>query len=318
MRRKQKKILLIILIVIIVPILGLEIYFEVDNIFYEKRIEQMKINNKMGIQIESSIEHKTLKVDDYAIHYFVSGKENNDLIVFLHPAFSDHRVFDQQIDFFSKKYRVITIDLIGHGLSKAEKSKDKIDASAKHIEKILDVEGFDKAHFVGVSMGSLIAQYFALNYPEKTKSLIALGSHNINKENKEVAKAQRSVNLKLVIRAVFSMKSFRKKTSQQICKSEKGQALFYETTSHYKRKSFMVMQGLQNVIKERKSLKPQYPTLILAGEFDIDLAKKMAKEWHSEIDNSKYFMIENAGHCANIDKPDEFNKTVKEFIEVND
>ena len=78
------------------------------------------------------------------------------------------------------------------------------------------------------------------------------------------------------------------------------------------------MQGLQNVIKERKSINPQYPTLILIGEFDIELAKKMAKKWHSAIENNKYFMIENAGHCANIDKPLRFNKIVIEFIEGND
>lgn len=278
----------------------------------------MKKNNELNVQIESSIEHKTLKMDEYEIHYFVSGKENNDLIVFLHPAFSDHRAFNQQIDFFSKKYRVVTIDLIGHGLSKAKKSKDKIDTSSKHIEKILNIEGFDKAHFVGVSMGSLIAQYFALNYPEKTKSLTALGGYDINKENKEVEKAQRSSNFSMIFRAIFSMKSFRKKAAEITCKSEKGQALFYETASFYERKSFMVMQGLQNVIKDRKSIKPQYSTLILTGEFDIELAKKMAKEWHSEIDNSKYFMIENAGHCANIDKPSKFNKIVLEFIEGNE
>lgn len=314
----MKKILLIILTIIIVPILGLKIYFEVDNIFYEKKIEQMKKNNELNIQIESSIEHKILNMDDYEIHYFVSGKENDDLIVFLHPAFSDHRVFNQQIDFFSKDYRVITIDLIGHGLSKANKSKDKIDASSEHIKKILDIEGFDKAHLVGVSMGSLIAQYFALNYPEKTKSLTALGGYDINNENKEVAKAQRSVNLKLVIRGIFSMKSFRKKTAEITCMTENGQALFYKTASLYERKSFMVMQGLQNVIKDRVRIKPQYPTLILTGEFDIELAKKMAKEWHSKIDNSKYYLIENAGHCANIDKPLEFNRIAKEFIEVSD
>ena len=113
-------------------------------------------NSELTVKVESSIEHKTLKMDNYEIHYFVSGKENNDLIVFLHPAFSDHRAFDQQIDFFSKKYRVITIDLIGHGLSKANKSKDKIDISSKHINEILKKEGFDNAHLVGVSMGSLI------------------------------------------------------------------------------------------------------------------------------------------------------------------
>lgn len=317
MRRKRKKILLIILTVIIVSVLGLKIYFEVDNIFYEKRIEQMKKNNEFNVQIESSVEHKTLKIDDYEIHYFVSGKENSDLIILLHPAFSDHRAFDQQIDFFSKKYRVITIDLIGHGLSKAKKSKDKIDASLKHIEKILDIEGFDKAHLVGISMGSLIAQYFALEYPDKIKTLTALGGHDINKENKEVAKAQRSYNFSLIFRAIFSMKAFRKMTAENICKSEKGQALFYETTGHYERKSFMVMQGLQNIIKDRKNIKPKYPTLMLIGEFDIELSKKMAKEWHLEIENSKFFMIENAGHCANIDKPSEFNKIVMEFIEGN-
>jgi 3-oxoadipate enol-lactonase len=312
MKRNRKKKILIILSIIIVPVLGLKAYVKIDNVIYESRIEKMNIQNN---QIESSIEHKTLKMDGYDIHYFVSGKENNDLIVFLHPAFSDHRAFDLQVDYFSKNYRVITIDFIGHGLSKANKSKDKIDASTKHIEKILELEGFDKVHIVGVSMGSLIAQYFVLQYPDKILSLTALGGYNINKENKEVAKAQNSSNFGLVLRAIFSMNSFRKKTAEITCHSENGQALFYKTASLYERKSFMVMQGLQNVIKDRENLITEYPTLILTGEFDIDLAKKMAKEWHSEIDNSEYYMIENAGHCANIDKPQEFNEIVEEFIQ---
>jgi pimeloyl-ACP methyl ester carboxylesterase len=313
MKRNRKKKFLIVLAIIIVPVLGLKAYFEIDNVIYEKRIDKM---NAQTDHIESLIEHKTLKMDGYDIHYYVSGKENTDLIVFLHPAFSDHRAFAQQIDFFSENYRVITVDLIGHGLSKAKKSKDKIDASSKHIEKIIEIEGFDKVHIIGVSMGSLIAQYFALNCPDKIKSLTALGGYDINKENKEVAKAQRSSNLSLIFRAIFSMNSFRKKTSEITCKTEKGQALFYESASFYERKSFMVMQGLQNVIKDRE-FNPQYPTLILTGEFDIDLAKIMAKEWHSEIDNSEYFMIENAGHCANIDKPLEFNEIVGRFLQNN-
>jgi len=313
-----EKILIIILVLLLIPFLGFNIYYEIDNNFYENRIEQMIENNELTVNIESSIEHKTLIMDNYEIHYFVSGKKNNNLIVFLHPAFSDHRAFDQQIDFFSKNYRVITIDLIGHGLSKVKKTKDKIDASSKHISKILEIEEYDNAHLVGVSMGSLIAQYFALKNPEKIKSLIALGGYDINKENKEVEKAQRSSNFSLIFRAIFSMKSFRKKTAEITCKTEKGQALFYETASHYERKSFMVMQGLQNVIKDRKNIKPEYPTLILTGEFDIELARKMAKEWHSEIDKSEYFIIENAGHCANIDKPLEFNKIVMEFVDKND
>ena len=274
-------------------------------------------NNELTVQIESSIEHKTLNMDGFEIHYNVSRKENNDLIVFLHPAFSDHRAFDQQIDYFSKDYKVITIDLIGHGLSKANKSNDKIDASSDHIRNILELEGHDRVNLVGVSMGSLIAQYFALQYHDKIKSLTALGGYDINKENKEVEKVQRASNLGLIFRAVFSMNSFRKKTAEITCITKKGVALFYETTSFYERKSFLVMQGLQNVIQDRKNIKPKYPTLILTAEFDIELAKKLVKEWHTNLDNSEYFMIKDAGHCANIDKPLEFNRLVKELIDRN-
>jgi len=273
--------------------------------------------NEFTVLIESSIEHKILKLDDYEIHYNVSGKENNDLVLFLHPAFSDHRAFDQQIDYFSKDYRVITIDLIGHGLSKANTSKDKIDASSEHIRKILKLEGHDSANLVGVSMGSLTAQYFALQYPDNVKSLTVLGGYDINKENKEVQKAQRASILGLIFRAAFSMKSFRMKTAEITCISKRGQVLFYESASFYNRKSFMVMQGLQNVIKDRKNIKQTYPTFILTAEFDIELAKKLAKEWHTNVDNSEFFMIKDAGHCANIDKPLVFNRLVKEFIDRN-
>ena len=113
------------------------------------------------------------------------------------------------------------------------------------------------------------------------------------------------------------MKSFRKKVAEISCETKKRRVLFYKTSSLYERKSFLVMQGLQKVIKNRENINLQYPTLILTGEFDIELAQKMAKEWNSELDNSKYAMIKNAGHCANIDNADEFNRILSEFIELN-
>ena len=315
MKRKQILRLIVILGLIAIPISGIKIYFEIYNSSYNKKIKQMADNNDLNVQVESSIEHKTLYMDDYQIHYYVSGKENTNIIIFLHPAFSDHRAFDQQIDQFSKDYKVITIDLLGHGLSKANKSNDKIDESSEHIHKILESEGHDKVNLVGVSMGSLIAQYFALQYPDKVISLTSLGGYDINKENKEVEKAQRTSNLGLIFRAAISMKSFRKKTAEITCSTKKGQALFYETTSFYERRSFLVMQGLQNVIEYRKNILPKYPTMILTAEYDIELAKNMANDWHTNSDNSVYFMIKDAGHCANMDNPLEFNNLVKEFID---
>ncbi len=204
--------------------------------------------------------------------------------------------------------------MIGHGSSSVLKSKDKIDATPKHIERILETEGYDKAHLVGVSVGSLIAQYFALKYPKKVSSLTSLGGYNINQDDKEVKKIQNSSNFGLVLRALFSMKSFRKKTAKLSCHSPNGRALFYQSMSNYKRKSFLTMQGLQNVIKERNNVNADYPTLILVGEFDLEIARKMAKEWNSENSVSVFYEIKNAGHCANLDQPLQFNMLLEKFI----
>lgn len=261
----EKKHLLIILLSVIIITSIEKIYFTIDNYCYENKMETMKANNKISTKTKTSIEHKTIELNDFTINYYVSGVQDSSLIVFLHPAFSDHRAFNQQLDFFSAEFRVLTIDLIGHGLSQANNSKDKIDASVDHINKILEIEGYSKAHFVGVSMGSLIAQYYASQYPEKTKSLTALGSYNINKENKEVAKAQRGYNLKLMLRAIFSMNAFRKYVASITAETDNAKALFYESTNLYQRKSLLVMQGLQNIIKNRKTTQPKYPVLIVNG-----------------------------------------------------
>lgn len=58
--KRKKKIFIAILGLIIIPILGFIIYFEIDNAVYNNKIKQMVDNNELTVQIESSIEHKTL------------------------------------------------------------------------------------------------------------------------------------------------------------------------------------------------------------------------------------------------------------------
>ncbi len=265
-------------------------------------------------KIESPIEHKELIQNGYSIHYYTSGDRTNELIVFLHPAFADHRCFDQQIDFFSNNYRVITIDLLGHGLSSANKSKDKIDYSVVHIDEIIKAEGYEIAHLVGVSMGSLIAQYYALNYPDKVKSLTILGGYCINADNKEIVKAQRCENIKWIFKALISMNSFRRYVASASLFLPKEKNRFFEMAQYFTRKSFLAMSGLGKVIQPRVDVKREYPLLILNGDKDIDLALRMSKKWHENEPNSSYYILKDAGHCANMDKPKEFNEIVSNFI----
>lgn len=272
--------------------------------------------NSVLHEIECLTEQKELKQNGYSIIYYATGDKEKELIVFLHPAFADHRCFDKQIDYFAQDFRVVTIDMLGHGLSKVEKAKDKIDQTIHHIDTILKNEGYNKAHFVGVSMGTLIAQYYSLHYPEKVQSMTILGGYDINANNKEIAKAQRSENIRWIFKALFSMNSFRRYVSSVSVSQPAEQARFYEMAGLFTRKSFIAMSGLGNILKQRDNIIRNYPLLILSGDKDIELAKRMSKKWHDSEPTSRFQMIENAGHCANMDDSYAFNRIVMSFIKM--
>ena len=268
----------------------------------------------MNYEVKTSIERKALTLNENKIHYYISGGQDKPAILFLHPAFSSHSCFYKQVDFFSQEFRVITIDLIGHGLSEVRNTKDKIDASTEHILEIINAENIDKLHLVGVSMGALIAQYFALKHPDKTRSLTSLGGYNINQIDKSVTKSQRKEMLGWIIRVIFSMDSFRRYVGSVSAIKREEQVKLYESAQGFSRKSFTIMSGLNKLIENRPNPLRDYPLLILAGEQDSDLAKQMAEIWHLAEPNSTFYSIEQAGHCANMDNPDSFNEIVYNTI----
>lgn len=313
-KMNKQKILLITFCVIAVLLVSFGIYYTVGNHKYENKITELKENGKMNLQIKNKIDHKTIEYNGNTIHYFVSGKENGETIVFLHPAFGDHKCFDKQIDYFSPNYRVITVDMLGHGLTGVGKSKDKLTATAVHIAEILKAENQDKIHIIGVSVGSLLAQDFALKYPEKILSLTALGGYNINKEQAEITKSQSKEMFKWLFKMIFSMDAFRRYVGKTSVINELEQVRYYESAKHFTRKSFIVMSGLGKLIANR-SVQRNYPLLILSGEKDNELSLKCAKQWYEdEPINSQMFIIENAGHCANMDNADVFNNIVMSFL----
>lgn len=292
-----------------VVVITAKIWLETCNLAYEKRIEQSAKTDMKAIMM-----HKTISIQGTEIHYFSNDKQDAESILFLHPAFSDHSCFDNQIDFFAEHFNVITVDLLGHGLSSTGKSKDKIDQSAKHLNQILIKENIKKIHIVGVSMGSLLAQDFAVKFPLKILSVTALGGYDINHIYPEINKAQRKEMSKWLFKVLFSMDAFRRYAASVSVIKENEQANFYKSTKGFSRKSFMAMSGLGNIIAERENNISSYPLLILSGEKDNELSLQAARKWNDNESKSKFCIIKDAGHCANMDNPMEFNKIVSDFV----
>jgi pimeloyl-ACP methyl ester carboxylesterase len=84
--------------------------------------------------------------------------------------------------------------------------------------------------------------------------------------------------------------------------------------SMFTRKSFTCMSGLGKILKPRDGITRNYPLQILSGDKDLELAKRMSKKWHDTEPSSKFLIIENAGHCANMDQAERFNAIVSNLI----
>ena len=105
--KKRKKILLITLCVIATLCGVLKIYYTIGNYQYDSKFKELKNNGQMNFQIESKIDHKTIENNGNTIHYFVSGNEEGETIVFLHPAFGDHRlIFRENIRARNRRIRL--------------------------------------------------------------------------------------------------------------------------------------------------------------------------------------------------------------------
>lgn len=264
----------------------------------------------------AQLEEKTFSKEGFDLHYYIAGQPERELIVFLHPAFGDHNCFYKQIDFFTENYHVICVDMPGHGKSQTKGAGVTVDVTSEIVSEIIETEGHQSCHIVGVSMGSLIAQDVAVRFPEKVKTVTVLGGYSIFGDNKEIQRAQSGEMIKWFFLVIFSMSRFRRYLARTTVIHTQEQEVFYKSAENFTRGSFRVMTGMGKVLRPEERTHTQ-PLLILSGDQDLPLVRNFAKEWHAKEPHSECLTIQNAGHCANMDNAEDFNQTLLAFVQKN-
>jgi pimeloyl-ACP methyl ester carboxylesterase len=108
--------------------------------------------------------------------YVDRGTPSNPAVVLIHGYTDNARDWVPMLPYLSKHYRVILVDIRGHGRSsKPECCYHRLDF-AYDIKLLLDALGVREADIVGHSLGSIIAQTFAEYWPERTAHLVLISS----------------------------------------------------------------------------------------------------------------------------------------------
>lgn len=253
------------------------------------------------------------KSDNAPIVYYISGTRYEEWVLFLHAAFVDHNMFRTQIDYFQNRYNILTLDVIGHGNSTNTKKGDSIAQMSEWISEILNKENIEKIHIVGISLGAVLAQDFANQYPEAVQSLACFGGYDINNFDRQLQKKNSLSQMCMMMKAAFSIKWFAKSNKKISAYTVQAQNDFYEMNIKFPKKSFMYLASLNTMVNARQAIPREYPLLIGCGQHDIPMELSAVKMWKENEPNCKMVILEGAGHCVNMDVPQKFNKILEEF-----
>ena len=128
------------------------------------------------------------------ISYSDTGKGN--AVVLLHGFLENQTMWQDLVPELSKKHRIITIDLLGHGETECLGYVHSMEDNAEIVQAVLSKLRIRKAIFVGHSMGGYVALAFAELYPENVRALVLQNS--TSKADSEERKANRSRAIKAV------------------------------------------------------------------------------------------------------------------------
>ena len=110
------------------------------------------------------------RVNGVELVYELNG--SGEPLVLIHGAQSDRSIFAGLLPTFTDQFRVLTFDQRGSGQSEKPDMEYTIALLADDTAALMEQVGFDSAHIIGVSMGGMIAQEFALRHPAKVRSLV--------------------------------------------------------------------------------------------------------------------------------------------------
>lgn len=111
-----------------------------------------------------------IRVNDFGMFYTMEG--DGVCLLFIHEVATDHRLWQSQREYFSRRYRMISIDVLGHGRMEWPRHELSIERAALHVQRLLTLLGTGPVFIIGVSIGAAVAMQVALNVPALVQGLV--------------------------------------------------------------------------------------------------------------------------------------------------
>jgi pimeloyl-ACP methyl ester carboxylesterase len=264
-------------------------------------------------------------VNGTSLYYEITGKGTP--IVFLHGFTCDHRNWDSQVKYFSKKYKVITYDARGHGQSSMP---DTVPYSyTDDLAALMDYLKIEKAVVVGHSMGGAPAFFYAFDHPERVLALVLAEGGPYISDTSLISPKNRHDFFSgfSYVYNVFQKEGIEKARAAWLTINPIKTAAENPLSSELIKAMINDYSGWHWQNRDRQKSNPdgtpellgklKTPTLIITGDLSHEAIKQLASAQDTYIPNSKKVVLSNSNHMLNLENPDQFNQELMNFLEEN-
>jgi len=260
---------------------------------------------------------KDVTVLSFNLHYLEAG--SGAPVVLLHGLGGDGSRWGPNIEALSREFRVLALDEIGFGESDKPLANYHTGMLSEFLVGFLDALGIDKASLVGNSMGAAVAAYTAVHYPQRVDRVVLADGAGYRRDP-EAPRGPRDPHRRQIQNGVtreetreFFRIMFHDKTRVTDRMVEDNLILRLRSAYTIGKIQEAGENGIGGIAgEEMRSI--EAPTLVIWGRYDELASPETADRLHRDIPNSKLVWIEDAGHLPQLEKPEEFNRAVAEFL----
>jgi proline iminopeptidase len=280
-------------------------------------------------------------VNGHKLWYEIEGKGEPILLIPGGPG-NSHTYFHPWFSELAKNFQVIYFDAYGRGKSERAKSPDEYSfkGDVEDIEGLRKALGFEKWDILGHSYGGMVAQQYALDYPNSVNKLILIStfySGEMWQENDNSCNYEIRNQYPEVWEKVMKLRNEGKSSSSKDCIKAytfpAGLLYYYDASNAYKSsKDSLIMNtdvyyqiagkdadflisGDIGPLDFRAKLKDlKMPLLILEGRFDRISIPRFSIKYKEYAPQAEFVMFEKSGHESFIEQPEETFKVITDFL----
>lgn len=257
-----------------------------------------------------------IKANGIQMNYELSGKKEASVVMLSHSLGSSLLMWNPQMRALEPHFQVLRYDIRGHGKSEAPPGAYTLERLGEDAVALLDALGIDQVHWIGLSMGGMIGQSVALNYPRRLRSLvlcdtaatIAPEAQPIWQERIDAVREKGVASqLEPTLERWFTP-SFLKLNPYMLGVIRKE---FLATPA----KGYLgCIYAIRKLNYLNRLSEIEMPTLIMVGEDDPGTPVSASEAMHQRIANSRLVIIQSARHLSNVEQPEAFNANLLTFL----